>query len=96
MPLCQFQWPIRKISVTRGIPTPKRIGELRYWLKMSQQWIKEIPRVIAESELSADRSIGTDGWFVANTEVDLKWIKFNLENRIGEKAYIVIDRLRNM
>lgn len=92
MPRVQFTNTMRNISVTKGMVTPKRMGELRFWLKGAQAVIKEIPRQIAESEGMADRSIGSDGWFVVNTDVDAKWIKFNLENRIGEKAVILIDR----
>lgn len=96
MPIAQYTNMHRSISVNRSMPTPKRMSELRYWLKEAQKWIKEIPRQIAESEASADRSIGTDGWFVANTDVSVKWIKFNLENRIGEKAHLVINRQAKM
>lgn len=95
MPRVQFQIPTEKVSITKDMPTPKRITELRYWLKGAQGVIPNIPRVIAESEESADRSIGGDGWFVATTDVDVKWVKFSLENRIGQKAYIVIDRKSN-
>lgn len=98
MPLAQYTNMFKKpaVQVNRTIPTPKRMTELRYWLKEAQKWIPEIPRQIAESEASADRSIGTDGWFVANTDVDIKWIKFNLENRIGERAHLVINREARM
>jgi hypothetical protein len=92
MPTVQYVNQFRKQNVTREMLTPKRITELRYWLKGAQAVIKEIPRMIAESEASADWSIGTDGWFVATSDVDIKWVKFTLENRIGEKAHIVIHR----
>lgn len=95
MPTVQYVNMLTKETVTRSMLTPKRITELRHWLKGAQGAIKEIPRQIAESEQSADRSIYSDGWFVANTDVDVKWIKFNLENRVGEKAHIVIDRRTN-
>lgn len=98
MPIAQYQNVFKKPPqhVTRNIPNPKRITELKYWLKMCQQWIPEIPRQIAESEMSANRQMGSDGWFVSNTDVDIKWIKFNLENKLGEKATIVIDRRKGI
>lgn len=92
MPRAQFVMQSLGINVTRSFPTPKRMGELRYWLKAVQNHIKEVPRHIAESEISADRSIGSDGWFVSNADADAKWIKFNLENKLGQRADIVIDR----
>ena len=92
MPRVQFVHQSRGITITRSFPTPKRMGEMRYWLKAAQGAIKEIPRNVAESQLSADRTIGMDGWFVSNMDADAKWIKFNLENRFGDRADIVIDR----
>lgn len=92
MPTVQFVNIARGISVTKDIPTPKRISELSKWLKECQKAIPIIPRNIAESELSADRSMGQDGWFVAHTDVDLKWIRFDLESKFGEKSQIVINR----
>jgi hypothetical protein len=92
MPTVQYVNQFRKQNITKEMLTPKRITELRYWLKGAQAVIKEIPRMIAESEQSADRSIGTDGWFVATSDADVKWVKFSLENRLGEKAHIVIHR----
>lgn len=92
MPRVQYVNVARGINVTRSFPTPKRMGELRYWLKAAQIALAEIPRNIAESEASADRTLGGDGWFVANSDADAKWIKFNLLDRWGNKADIVIDR----
>jgi len=92
MPTVQYMNAHRKHQVTRNIPTPKRITELRYWLKEVQKAIPEVPKQIAESEGMASHQIGSDGWFVCNVDADLKWIKFNLENRVGEKAHIVIRR----
>ena len=95
MPTVQYVNKFRKETITKNIPTPKRITELRFWLKECQKWIPQIPRPIAESEQSADNTIGSDGWFVATFDVSVRWIKFSLENRIGEKAHIVIDRQSN-
>lgn len=95
MPRVQYTNKAQNISVTKDLVTPKRMSELRYWLKGAQSQIPHIPWKIAESEISADRSMGSDGWFVATTDVDEKWIRFDLENRFGNKAQIVIDRKYN-
>jgi hypothetical protein len=95
MPLVNFVNMHRKINVTRSMLTPKRITELRYWLKGAQNVIPEIPRNVAESEGMASRQMGSDGWFVFNTDVDVKWITFHLQNAMGEKAQIVINRKSN-
>ena len=82
----------RKQDVIRNMPTPKRMTELRYWLKGAQTAIKEIPRTIAESSGMVGMHDGHDGWFVHTSDVDKDYIRFNLENRFGEKAQIVIKR----
>lgn len=92
MPIVQYINMFRKERVSRSMRTPKRITELRYWLKEAQKTVCEIPQQIAESEAMVNHSYGHDGWFVARTEVDIKWIRFDIENVIGEKAQIVIDR----
>ena len=92
MPTVQYVNEYRQVRVTRDMPTPKRITELRHWLKGAQSAIPQIPRQIAESEGMANNQIGSDGWFVFITDVDVKWIKFTLQNRLQEKAHIVINR----
>jgi len=92
MPRVQYVNMMRGINETRTMPTPKRIGEMRYWLKGAIRLFKDCPKNIAESEGMADNSIGSDGWFVASSDADAKWVRFDLENRLGEKAQIVIDR----
>lgn len=92
MPRLQFTQMSKGINKLASFPTPKRMNELRFWLKAAQQWCKEIPRQIGESEPQADRLMGSDGWYVFNSDADAKWIKFELRNRYDDKAQIVIDR----
>lgn len=89
MPRVQFVNQAKGISVTRDMPTPKRMSEIRYWLKEAQKWLPSIPKKIAESP---NMIAHIDDWWVSSSSVDVKWIKFELENRIGERAQIVIDR----
>lgn len=95
MPTVQYVNEYRQVRETRQMPTPKRITELRYWLRGAQQAIPKIPRNIAEAEGMADNSIGSDGWFVYTSDVDVKWVKFTIQNRIHERAHIVINRQTN-
>lgn len=92
MPQVNFVRQSKGINIVRNMPTPKRVGEIRYWLKGAQAYIKEIPRTIAESESMSYPMEGHDSWFVATSDVDVKWIRFNLENRFGDTAQIVINR----
>lgn len=92
MPTVNFVNQLRGVSIVRGMPTPKRMSEIRYWLKGAQAAVPQIPRTIAESEGMSVHTEGHDGWFVATSSVDVKWIKFDLENRFGEKAQIIIRR----
>jgi hypothetical protein len=91
MPTVQYVNLIRGVDITATMPTPKRITELAQWLKHAQLAIKEIPRPIAEAQSMA-LSAWSDGWYVLNTDITEKWIKFNIENKFSEKAHIVIDR----
>lgn len=95
MPTVQYVNEYRQVRVTRDMPTPKRMTELRYWLKGAQNVLKEIPRQIAESEGMASTSIMAEGWFVSQTDVDVKWVKFTIENRLGERGHIIINRQTN-
>src|SRR5262245_38280849 len=91
MPTVQFVNMGRKINKTATMPTPRRITELEQWLKHAQLAIPEIPRSIAGApELAVTQ--WSDGWHVFSTDISDKWIKFNLQNKFGEKAHIVIDR----
>jgi hypothetical protein len=92
MPQVNFVNTRRGINIVRGMPTPKRITELRYWLRGAQGVIQEIPRVIAEAQSMAIRSPGQDGWFVQHSEVSREWIRFDLENHFGERSQVVIQR----
>lgn len=92
MPTVQYTNLLANISRTSSMPTPKRITELRHWLRGAQTAIREIPRNIAEAQSMAIMGVGHDGWYVQNSDVSQKWIKFNIENRFGERAHIVIDR----
>lgn len=82
----------RNQRVTRNLHTPKRMTEIKYWIKEVQKTIKECPKYIAPSLEEADNSTGSDGWFVMYEDVTIKWIKLEIHNKFGEKAHIVISR----
>lgn len=96
MPTVEYSNLIRKIKVSRGMITPKKIQDLSKWLKQAQISVKEIPRNIASCATVVDRSISPDmSWFVSDEEVSVKYIRFDIENLLGEKAHIVINRSTN-
>ena len=70
---------------TKTMSTPKRITSLPHWYKAAKAAIQQIPEAF-------DKLTGPTGWFISHQEADIKWIKFDLENKEGRKAYIVILR----
>jgi len=81
MATVQFRNELRKINITKVMRTPKKITALTQWLKEARKAISEIPD-----------EYDVEGWFVMSQDVSINFIRFDLQNRIGEKAYIVIDR----
>lgn len=87
MPQVQFSYPAKKIQATRGMPTPKRMSELRYWYKDARKAIPAIPEINGPSD--------RDGrmWREQSVpEVSDSFIRWTLENDKGERAYVVIAR----
>lgn len=73
-------------TYTRQMLTPKRITSTQAWFKEARKALKEIPNAFPNGLMSEA------GWTIAYEETDPRWLKFDLENRNGEKAYIVILR----
>lgn len=70
---------------TKQMITPKQITKVEKWYKEARKALPQIPE--AQVGLFMDRE-----WMITWYETNPKWVKFDLENRIGEKAYIVILR----
>lgn len=90
MPQAQFSYPTahpKPILITKTFPTPKLVGDLwRGWYKSARRAIAEIP-VLGEP-LNSGRI-----WRSQDLPtVSENYIRFNLENDIGERAYLVIAR----
>lgn len=72
-------------TFTKQMNTPKRITSVTHWYKEAQKALPQIPNAIV--------SLYNDNeWCIVWHELDVKWLKFDLLNRNGEKAYIVILR----
>ena len=54
-----------------------------------QRWYNACRKIKPDVIPLAD---GSDGWYKTSTDVSETFIKFTLENRAGERAYLVIDR----
>lgn len=83
MPTCQYIH--NGETVTKQMPTPKQITKVEKWYKEARKVIPEIPNALIG--LYADRS-----WIISHYETDVKWVKFDLQDLEGRKAYIVILR----
>ncbi len=91
MPLAQYSYKGK--AVTKQIPTPKIMSNLIKWLKSAQRNIPEMPRHIADLPESLP-SVADDpiGWYVLDSGATLDRISFEFASRLGDKAYLVIDR----
>lgn len=81
MPLAQYRFPTANppIEVTRRMGAPK-IATTKAWYKAARAVIPQVPN-LKETD-----------WEIFSEEVTLGWVRFNLQNSVGEKAYLVIDR----
>lgn len=70
---------------TKSMATPKAITKLTHWYKEARKAIPQIPEAL-------DKLTGPTGWFISHQEADVKWVKFDLEDKSGKRAYIVILR----
>lgn len=82
MPRFVYQDVMRDINLS-NIPfsSPKKIQDEDRWFNACRKVKPSIPR--------AD---GTDGWYRTSCDITETFIKFTLENKIGERSYLVIDR----
>lgn len=72
-------------TYTKQMPTPKRISVIQSWYNDARKAIPEIPPASYNVHVNNE-------WMIEHQEASTKWIKFDLLNRIGQKAYIVILR----
>jgi hypothetical protein len=82
----QYVGPLGEPNVTRTLQAPKKMYELAHWYKAARKRIPQIPEV--EGATYHQRS----GFALVNTTYDLKWITFELEDLVGNRAKIVINR----
>lgn len=70
---------------TKQMPSPIKISRMEYWYKGARKVINQIPE--AQYQLT-----GPTGWMIEHQEADVKWVKFDLLHRDGQRGYIVILR----
>ena len=87
MPQVQFSYPAKNILKTITMPSPKLISDL--WRGWYRQIRKRIPEVPAIGEPDRDGRL----WrHIGDPDVSTDWIKYTLENDIGQKAHLVVAR----
>lgn len=79
MPLVIYQ-PSKGESKTGRMFSPKKITDLKAWLKAARTVVREIPD-----------TKNTD-WYVKNEEATQTHVKFFLLNSVGDWATVTIDR----
>jgi hypothetical protein len=89
MPLAQFRNEVARINRTALMPTPKKITDVWAWYKQARRHISEIPDIAQLHRQHFDQFF----WSSRITpEVTTRWIRFDLEDAQGLRAYLVIDR----
>lgn len=81
MALAQFRNEVKGIEITKNLGAPKTAT--------LQAWFREIRKVIPE--VPDPRK--TD-WLIYHQDADLRWIRFEMQNSVGERCYIVVDRTK--
>lgn len=82
MGVVQFKYPSQEIDITKPVPTPKR--------QTLEAWFKDIRRIIPQVPNPKD----TD-WQIHNQHATVTHITFELQNSIGERCVIVVDRTKS-
>lgn len=90
MPTVEFNFPSEKIRVNRSMLTPKKFTDLNHWYKSARKAIPSIPKL---SEPTPDGIL----WrYISDPDVSLDWIRFDIENTMGQRAHVVINRRDNL
>lgn len=79
MAAVQFRHQVQNIEVTRTMATPKT--------QTLEAWFKDIRKIIPQVPNPKD----TD-WQIHHQHATLQWITFEMQNSIGERCVIVVDR----
>lgn len=82
MGVAQFKFPKHNLDITKPIPTPKK--------QTLEAWFKDIRKIIPQVPNPKD----TD-WQIQHQEATLTHITYELQNSIGERCVIVVDRKRS-
>lgn len=82
MAVVQFRNDPKGINITKPMFPPKKVSEMSAWYKAARKVIPDIPDLEQRT------------WTLAHALADLQWVKFELRNAIGERAYVIIDRKR--
>lgn len=80
MPAVQFRNQVQGVEVNKTMSTPKKMSTL-------DAWFKEIRKIIPQVPNPKD----TD-WQIHHQHATLDWITFEMQNSIGERCVIVVDR----
>jgi hypothetical protein len=65
------------------MPSPKRIQEIKYWLRGARAVLPKIPSVEV-----------TDWRILGEPKISVQEIRIELTNTVGERATVIIDRTK--
>lgn len=79
MPQVQYYYPKENLRITKGMPSPKQYTRPVAWFRKARKFIPEIPDVFAATH-----------WRIDYEDISAEWLRFDLRNADGERAYVVI------
>ena len=83
MAAVQFRNQVSNLEINKTMPTPKKLTSL-------EAWFKDIRKIIPQVPNPKD----TD-WQIMHQHATLQWITFEMQNSIGERCVVVVDRTKS-
>jgi hypothetical protein len=79
MAAVQFRNQKANIEVSKTMTTPKK--------QTLEAWFKDIRKIIPQVP-----NPKTTDWQIHHQEATIKWITFEMQNSVGERCVVVVDR----
>lgn len=92
MPRVQFTFQSKNVNIVKDMHSPKKIGDINAWLKAARQTIPEIPITGFNEGIIEHVDDNKVGWFITFKDATQKFIRWDIENTLGERCYVVIAR----
>ena len=88
MPMVQFRNEVDRINITKNMPHPKRVGDIKAWFKGCRSVVPEIPNCYDSNAF----------WrFASDPDISIDWIRWDIVHKVtAHRCYIVVNRSQRM